>query len=180
VSDETASQGLHDHDTGVKSTGLSEGLEVDKDPVCDNGASIHWLFNSVGTENTQNWDIPFVGRVEQDVRGITTPFVSESCELVTIPSWCELQVEVGGKFVVAILDTGAERSVIDISLLPKELMKANMDMRTVKLISAFGQQVIGKLANVPCKLISSGMMYQPCIISMAVADDMASRSAFLL
>jgi len=89
-------------------------------------------------------------------------------------------VEVGSKFVVAILGTRAERSVIDISLLPEELMKANMDMGTVKLISAFGQQVIAKLANVPCKLISSGMMYEPCIISVAVADDMASRSAFLL
>jgi len=36
-----------------------------------------------------------------------------------------------------------------------------MDMGTVKLISAFGQQVIAKLANVLCKLISSGMMYEP-------------------
>jgi len=40
--------------------------------------------------------------------------------------------------------------------------------------------VIAKLANVPCKLINIGMMYEPCIISVAVADDMASRYAFLL
>jgi len=40
--------------------------------------------------------MPFVGRVEQDVRGITTPLVSDSCELVAIiPSSCELQEEVG-------------------------------------------------------------------------------------
>jgi len=70
--------------------------------------------------------------------------------------------------------------VIDISLLPEELMKSNMDMGPVKLISAFGQQVIAKLANVPCQLISSGMVYEPCIISVAVADDLTSRSSFLL
>jgi len=60
-------------------------------------------------------------------------------------------------------------------------LTADVDYRIgiVKLISAFGQQVITKLANVSCKLISSGMMYEPCIISVAVADDMASRSAFL-
>jgi len=89
-------------------------------------------------------------------------------------------VEVGGKLVVAVLDTGAERSVFDISLLPEKLMKANIYMGTVKLIFAFGLQVIAKLANVPCKFISSGMMYEPCIISVAVADDLASWSLFLL
>jgi len=88
-------QSLHDQDTGIKSTGHSKGLDVDKDPVCDNGESIRWQFNSLETENTQNWDKPFLGRVEQDGCGITTPFVSESCKLVTIPSSCELQVEVG-------------------------------------------------------------------------------------
>jgi len=64
---------LHDQDNGVKSTGCS-GLEVDKDPVCDNGESIRWQFNSVETRDTQSWDMPFVGRVEQDVCGITTPY----------------------------------------------------------------------------------------------------------
>jgi len=136
MSDEAKLRGLHNQDTRVKSTGRSGRPEADKDPVCENNESIYWLFNSVETGDTQNWDMPFVGRVEQDIRGITTPLVSESCELVSIPSSCELQVEVGGKFVVAISDTGAERSVIDISVLPEELMKSNMDMGTVKLISA--------------------------------------------
>jgi len=72
VSNEAELRGLHDQDTGVKSTGRSEDSEADKAPVCENGKSIRWLFNSVETGNTQNWDMPFVGRVEQDVHSITT------------------------------------------------------------------------------------------------------------
>jgi len=47
VSDEAELQGLHGQDTGIKSTGRSEASEADKDPVCENGESIRWLFNSV-------------------------------------------------------------------------------------------------------------------------------------
>jgi len=88
-----------------------------------------------------------------------------------VPSHCRTTIHFGSVYTSAVIDSGADITVVRPKYLP--LFSTNSpDVCPIKLISAFGDDQIATLTNVQCALVNDDLNVPMIVLQVAVSDKL--------
>jgi len=135
--------------------------------IASNDTNVKSIVNRVVTSQVDNYDkVNFCGL---HLNGVD----KEKCKRPY------LKLECGDIRILALVDTGADVSVVKCSILSSRLLEEIEEVDEITVRGAFGQQIVCKLVKLPCRIFNPGNSDQVTNILCAVTDMLDQEEMLL-